>query len=94
LKAASDILPPHCLYNYRIELEAEGENNLKYSLLYKMSQEELQVVKDYITDNLAKGFIKLSQALYAAPTLFIRKANGSLRFCIDFRVLNSLTQKD
>nr|QSG30228.1 putative reverse transcriptase [Monilinia vaccinii-corymbosi] len=59
-----------------------------------MSLEQLEVVKEYLKDNLAKGFIEPSQALYAAPVLFVKKPNGSLRFCIDFRLLNSLTRKD
>lgn len=93
-KAESDILPPHRLYDHKITLEGDGEKALKYSPLYKMSLEELETVKKYITDNLHKGFIEPSQAPFAAPILFVRKADGSLRLCIDFRVLNSLTRKD
>ncbi|QSZ29100.1 hypothetical protein DSL72_003610 [Monilinia vaccinii-corymbosi] len=59
-----------------------------------MSLEQLEVVKDYLKDNLAKGFIEPSQAPYVAFVLFVKKPNGSLRFCIDFRLLNSLTRKD
>jgi hypothetical protein len=33
---------------------------LKYSPLYKISLEELETVKEYLNDNLAKGFIKPS----------------------------------
>ena len=36
----------------------------------------------------------LSQAPFVSPVLFVRKPNGSLRFCIDFRKLNNLTRKD
>ncbi|KAI1007772.1 hypothetical protein K3495_g454 [Podosphaera aphanis] len=59
-----------------------------------MSLEELGTVKSWITDNLDKGFIEPFQSPFAAPILFVRKANGSLRLCIDFRTLNSLTRKD
>lgn len=93
-KAESDTLPPHRPYDHKIELGDSGASKLKYSPLYRMSTEELEVVKAYITDNLAKGFIEPSQAPFAAPVLFVKKPNGSLRFCIDFRVLNSLTRKD
>ena len=93
-KAESDILPPHRSYDHSIELEGEGEKALKYSPLYRMSVEELEAVKQYITENLDKGFIEPSQAPFAAPILFVKKPNGSLRLCIDFRVLNSLTRKD
>jgi transposase InsO family protein len=91
-KEASDTLPPHRSYDHKIQLEAP--NTLGFSPLYKMSTEELQAVKEYLLENLHKGFIETSQAPFAAPVLFVRKPNGSLRFCIDFRKLNQLTRKD
>jgi hypothetical protein len=59
-----------------------------------MLAEELKVVKKYLVDNLDKGFIEPSQALFATPILFVKKADGSLRFYIDFRKLNLLIKKD
>ena len=59
-----------------------------------MSAEELEVVKKYLVDNLDKGFIEPSQALFAAPVLFVKKPDRSLRFCIDYRKLNLITKKD
>lgn len=58
-KAESDRL---ALYregvDYRIELkEGKSEDDLGFSPLYKMSLEELEAYRDYITDNLRKGFI-------------------------------------
>ena len=93
-KADSNKLPPHRPYDHKIELEEGAESKLKYSPLYKMSLEELEEVKKYITENLDKGFIEPSHAPYAAPILFVRKGNGSLRLCIDYRSLNALTRKD
>jgi transposase InsO family protein len=91
-KAISDILAPHRPYDHRIELEAE--NTLGYSPLRQHSLEELLAAKKYIEENLHKGFIEPSQAPFASPILFVRKANGSLRFCVDYRKLNALTRKD
>ena len=59
-----------------------------------MSAKELEVVKKYLVNNLDKGFIMPSQALYTAPVLFVKKPDSSLYFCIDFRKLNLLTKKD
>jgi hypothetical protein len=81
-KAASDQLPPHRLYDHKIQLE--GENNLGFSPLYNYNLEELQTMKKYITENLRKGFVAPSNAPFAAPILFARKSDGSLRFCIDY----------
>jgi hypothetical protein len=62
--------------------------------LYKMSTLKLEKMKEYLVKNLKKGFIKLSDSSYSSPVLFIKKKNGSLRFCIDYRQLNALTKKD
>jgi hypothetical protein len=47
-----------------------------------------------LEDNLAKGFIEASQAPFTLPVLFVKKANGGLCFCIDFRRLNDIIRKD
>lgn len=91
-KAASNRLPPHRSYDHQIQLETD--NSLGYSPLYHQSPTELQAVKQYLIDNLNKGFIEASQAPFASPILFVKKPNGSLRFCIDYRKLNALTRKD
>src|SRR5277367_5336065 len=91
-KAASDALAPHREYDLKIELEKDY--NLGFSPLYQHSTEELRAYKQYLVDNLSKGFIALSQSPFAAPILFARKANGGLRFCVDYRKLNALTRKD
>jgi Reverse transcriptase (RNA-dependent DNA polymerase) len=91
-KIESDKLPPHRSYDHRIELTES--NRLSYSPLYKMTAEELEIIKQYLIDNLAKGFIEPSQAPWASPVLFVSKPNGGLRFCIDFRKLNEITRKD
>jgi hypothetical protein len=59
-----------------------------------MTMAKLKTVKEYLINNLDKGFIKASQALYTAPVLFVKKPDKSLRFCIDFRKLNQLACKD
>ena len=59
-----------------------------------MSVTKLKEVKRYLLDNLNKGFIKPSQSPFTALVLFVKKANRSLRFCIDYQKLNQLTRKD
>jgi hypothetical protein len=84
LKAASNILPPYRIYNYKIQLKKEVKGNLRYSPLYKITIAKLKAIKKYLLENLDKGFITFSQALFATPVLFVRKANGSLRFYINY----------
>ena len=59
-----------------------------------MSQNELKAQKEWIDDNLAKGFIRPSSSPAASPMLFVKKKEGSLRPCLDYRGLNKGTIKD
>lgn len=66
-KRASNVLSPHRPIDHKIELDRDrSASELKYSPLYKMSLEELQVAKQYIEENLDKGFIEPSQAPFAS----------------------------
>jgi hypothetical protein len=40
------------------------------------------------------GLIRPSYSEFGSPILFVRKADGSLRLCIDYRGLNEATRKD
>ena len=82
-------LPPHRLYDYKIELEAGKKP--PQSRLYPISRFKLQKVKEYLDDNLKKGFISPSTAPYTSLVLFVQKYDRSLRFYIDYRKLNAIT---
>ena len=91
-KEASDTLAPHRAYDLQIELEKNS--NLGFSPLRHHSVEELKTCKQYLVENLNKGFIAPSQCPFASPILFARKPNGGLRFCVDYRKLNSITKRN
>src|SRR6266480_5440227 len=59
-----------------------------------MSREELLLLRKTLTEYLDKNFIRASNSLAAAPILFAKKPGGGLRFCVDYRALNAITQKD
>ena len=91
-KEKSDTLPLHYSIDHKIELIEE--NTLGFCHLNKHSLAELTLIQDYLTDNLAKGFIVPSKAPFASLVLFVQKANRSLQFCVDYQKLNALTKKD
>ncbi|GBG92602.1 hypothetical protein CBR_g56390 [Chara braunii] len=62
--------------------------------IYRMSEEELEVLRAQLDDLLAKGWICPSSSPYGAPVLFVRKKNKDLRLCIDYRKLNAQTVKN
>ena len=53
-----------------------------------------QEVKQYIQDLLARGWIVKSKSPYSAPVVCVRKKDGTLRLCIDYRLLNQRTVPD
>ena len=40
---------------------------------------------------MSKGFVRPSTSAWGAPVLFVKKNDGSLRLCIDYRELNKVT---
>ena len=60
----------------------------------RMAPAELKELKDQLQDLLEKGFIRPSVSPWGAPVLFVKKKDGSMRMCIDYRQLNKVTIKN
>ena len=67
-------------------LTSEPIQTKGYSIPYKMETE--------IQDMLDLGVIEPSISPYASPIVLVPKKDGSVRFCIDFRKLNKVTEFD
>lgn len=61
---------------------------------YRLATTELDELRRQLDDYLGKGWIRPSQSPFAAPVLFVKKASGELRLCVDYRALNAVTQRD
>ncbi|GKV53900.1 hypothetical protein SLEP1_g60413, partial [Rubroshorea leprosula] len=61
---------------------------------YRMAPAELIELKKQLQELLDKGFIRLSTFPWGAPVLFVKKKDGSLRLCIDYRRLNQVIVKN
>lgn len=61
---------------------------------YRIAPAELKELKTQLQELLDKGFIRLSMSHWATPVLFVKKKDGSLRLCIDYRQLNRVTIKN
>jgi hypothetical protein len=70
------------------------EAEISWGPLYNMSRDELLVLQKGMTSYLECGFIRVSRSSAAASVLFAKKPGGGLCFCVDYRALNAITQKD
>lgn len=91
-KKNADMLPEHRPYDCAIDLH-EGMQP-PFGPIYNLSQTELAELRKYIDENLAKNFIRHSKSPAGAPILFVKKKDGSLRMCVDYRGLNKVTKKN
>uniref|UniRef100_A0A3B3D3I6 Gypsy retrotransposon integrase-like protein 1 n=1 Tax=Oryzias melastigma TaxID=30732 RepID=A0A3B3D3I6_ORYME len=84
-------LPPHRPYDCAIEL-LPGATPTR-GRVFPLSQPETEAMQKYIQEELQKGFIRPSTSPASAGFFFVKKKDGGLRPCIDFRSLNDITVK-
>nr|XP_027075952.1 uncharacterized protein LOC113699803 [Coffea arabica] len=85
-------LPPEREVEFKIDLVPGAAPISKTP--YRMAPAELKELKIQLQDLLEKGFVKESDSPWGAPVLFVKKKDGSLRLCIDYRGLNEVTIKN
>jgi len=88
----AEALAPHRSFDHKIELVPGSK--LPYSRNRHLSPLELRVLKRWIDDNLAKGWIRPSRSNVASPMLLAKKPGGGVRICVDYRGLNNITIKN
>jgi len=84
-------LPPH---REGLDHNIELTGTPPAAKLYGMNAPQLEALRDQLRKYLELGYIRPSTSSVASPVLFVKKANGSLRFCVDYRALNSVTKKN
>jgi hypothetical protein len=85
-------LPPERAVSHTIPLK-EG-NHPPWRPLFRLSPAERAEVEQQVKHLLEMGYVTPSTSPFGAPILFVPKPDGSLRMCVDFRALNSITVKN
>lgn len=91
-KSKVQVLAPHCPYDLKIKLEEDAKPPI--GPMYSLSQSEQTALWEFIQENLNTGFICSASSPHGAPILFVRKKDGLLWLCVDYRRLNKITRKD
>lgn len=60
----------------------------------RLSFREKVNVQETLDDLLGRGIIRPSESPYASPIVLVRRKNGNLRMCVDYRALNKITIRD
>jgi hypothetical protein len=82
-------MPPARSVDHQIPLKPDMPPPFKG--IFRLSQFELRELKRQLDQLLKDGKIRPSTSPYGAPVLFVKKKDGKLRMCIDYRALNSQT---
>ena len=85
-------LPPERTITHGIDLNPGSKPVSRPS--YRLSVSEASEVERQLADYLQRGFIRPSNSPWASPILLVKKKDGSMRMCVDYRGLNALTIKN
>ena len=91
-KKQSERMPIRKLWDHAIDVK-EGFI-LRKGKVYPLSREEREEVREFVKEQLRKGYIRLSKSLQIAPVFFVGKKDGKKRMVQDYRYLNEWTIKN
>ena len=85
-------LPPQREIDHKIDLVPGAVPPSRPT--YRMSGIELAELKQQLEELSMSGFIRPSKSPFGAPILFVKKKDGTMRMCIDYRALNNISIKN
>ena len=85
-------VPPDRGDAHQIDLEPGAKP--PFQAIYHQSPAELEEVQKQLKELTDAGHIQASKSPFGAPILFVKKKEGTLRMCVDYRALNKITIKN
>ena len=85
-------LPPDRQVEFRIDLVPGAAPVARAP--YRLAPSEMKEMMSQLQELLDKAFIRPSSSPWGATVLFVKKKDGSMRMCIDYRELNKVTIKN
>ncbi|KAI3695283.1 hypothetical protein L1987_78278 [Smallanthus sonchifolius] len=85
-------IPPDREIEFRIDLVPDAQPVAKAP--YRLAPVEMKELMAQLDELLEKGFIQPNISPWGAPVLFVKKKDGSMRMCIDYRELNKRKVKN
>ena len=82
-----------CIPELQMKLELSDKQPVQKSYM-SVPRPLYAEVKQYIKDLLNRGWIRPSRSSYSSTVVCVRKKDGDLRLCVDFRALNNKTFPD
>jgi len=92
-KGEKTTVPPH-QPGIDLGIDLEKGKTLPIKKIYALSYDQLEELHRYIKQNEDRGWIRRVKSGKALPIMFVKKKDGKLRLCADYRVLNEVTPKD
>src|ERR1700712_6035890 len=92
-KGEKTTLPPH-RPGVDLGIELDEGKTVPIKKIYPLSYDQIEELHQYIKQNEQRGWIRKVRTGRASPIMFVKKQDGKLRLCVDYRALNEITKKD
>jgi hypothetical protein len=97
LKEYEDVFKEISIFPLKIDIDfsinmMQGETHVSKTP-YRMSTLEMKELQMQLEELMKKGYIHPSVSPWGATIFFVKKKDGTLRICIEFRNLNKVTMK-
>ena len=74
-------------------IELEQGKQVPIKKIYALSYDQIEELPRYLKQNQQRGWIRKVRTGRASPIMFVKKKDGKLRLCVDYRALNEITKR-